>query len=260
MKSLMKIEIYGKKFIQENAKIEVLRNISLKVREGEFFCIYGPNACGKTTFLNIITGLDNEFDGQINHDGNIDKIGFIFQNYKESLFPWMNNLDNISYFLLLKGLSRKERYKKVSLFLEKYYLEVDLNAYPYQQSAGQQQLASVLRAMIYTPQLLIMDEPFSSLDQRMRLKMCDIIQKYWKEFGVTILFVSHDLDETLLLAEEITVMRKLNDVKKNSILETFKVDFPRPREVRFIESIDFFNLKSQILALMRKDIEDEEKS
>ena len=144
--------------------------------------------------------------------------------------------------------------------MEKYSLEVDLKAYPYQQSGGQQQLVSVLRAMMYTPQLLIMDEAFSSLDQHMRLKMCDNIQKYWKEFGATILFVSHDLDESLLLAERITVIRKLNDAKKKSVLETFKVDFPRPRQVKLVESIGFFNLKSQILALMRKDMEDEEKS
>jgi len=255
---MIKIEIASKEFNKGDHRIIVLRNIESVIHEGEFFCVYGPNACGKTTFLKIITSLDNDFDGEISHNGNIDKIGFIFQNYKESLFPWMDNLDNISYFLLLKGLSRKERYKKVSLFLKKYGLEVDLKVYPYQQSGGQQQLVSILRAMVYTPQLLIMDEPFSSLDQRMRLKMCDIIQKYWEEFGTTILFVSHDLDESLLLAERITVMRKLNDVKKNSVLETFKVHFPRPREVKLIESLDFFKLKSQILALMRRDIENEQ--
>lgn len=256
----MKIKINSKKFTQENAEIEVLRNINLEIREGEFFCVYGPNACGKTTFLKNIVGLYRDFDGEINLDRNIDKKGFVFQNYKESLFPWMDNLNNISYSFLLKGFPRKERYMKVSQFLDKHELKVDLKAYPYQQSGGQQQLISILRAMIYTPQLLIMDEPFSSLDQRMRIKMCDIAQKYWKESKATVLFVSHDLDESLLLAERIMVMRKLNDVKKDSILGSFNVPFPRPREFKLIESIDFFKLKSQILALMRRDIEDEEKS
>ncbi len=243
--------------MQENAEIEVLKNINLEIQEGEFFCIYGPNACGKTTLLKIIVGLDNEFVGESNHTKDISDVGFIFQNYKESLFPWMDNLDNISYFFMLNGLRKEERLKKVNSFLEEYGLGIDLKAYPYQQSGGQQQLVSTLRAMVYKPKLLIMDEPFGSLDQRLRLKMSDIIQQYWKDVGGTILFISHDLDESLLLAERIMVMRKLNEVNKDSILGIFKVEFARPRQVELVESLDLFNLKSKILTLMRKDLENE---
>lgn len=257
MESIIKIRIRDKNFIEKNNKLEVLRNINIDIQPGEFFCIYGPNACGKTTMLKIIADLDNNFNGEINRRSDINKIGFIFQNYKESLFPWWNNFDNISYFFRLKGLPKRERLKKVNLFLEKYGLDINLRAYPYQQSGGQQQLISTLRAMVIEPNLLIMDEPFSSLDHRIRLKMCDMIQKYWKDIGGTILFVSHDLDESLLLAERVLVMRKLNESNKDSVLKILTVDFPRPRQIELIESMEFFNMKSEILSLLRKDLENE---
>lgn len=257
MDSIIQIRIRDKNYLEKNNKLEVLKNINIEIQQGAFFCIYGPNACGKTTMLKIIANLDNNFDGEISWKRGINKIGFIFQNYKESLFPWWNNLDNISYFFRLKGLSRGERFKKVNLFLEKYELDLNLRAYPYQQSGGQQQLISILRSMVYEPRLLIMDEPFSSLDNRIRLKMCDIIQKYWKDIGGTILFVSHDLDESLLLAERILVMRKLNESNKDSVLKILSVDFPRPRQIELIESMKFFSIKSEILSLLRKDSENE---
>lgn len=253
----MIIKIISKKYEEKNSVTEVLRKINIEIKKGEFCSLYGPNASGKTTFLKIVAGLHCDFDGNVIFDEKIEKKGFIFQNYKESLFPWMDNLDNISYFSLLKGVGKKERYKEVKLFIDKYDLQINLAAYPYQQSGGQQQLTSVLRAMIYHPQLLIMDEPFSSLDQRLRAKMIVVIQKYWQEFKPTIIFVSHDLDESILLAEEIVVMRKIREKEKDSILAKYHVPFERLREAILLESISFFSLKSNILSTIRKDFEDE---
>jgi ABC-type nitrate/sulfonate/bicarbonate transport system ATPase subunit len=252
---VIKITVESKAVERDGQKTNVLKDVELVISPGEFLCISGPNGSGKTTLLKIVAGLDKEFVGGINDNRRINNVGFIFQNYKESLFPWMDNLDNISYSSLLKGGSKEERDKKVKAFLSKYDLVVDLNAYPYQQSGGQQQVVSILRSLVYQPKLLIMDEPFSSLDEAMRLRMHEIIQNYWQEFKPTIIFVSHDLDETLLLADKLVVIRKLKHKRQGSILGEFNVDFARPRRAKLIETIDFFNLKSLVVALIRKDIE-----
>lgn len=251
----LKIIVESKVVERDDQKSTVLRDVKLVIPQGEFLSISGPNGCGKTTLLKIIAGLDKDFIGETNANRRINNVGFVFQNYKESLFPWMSNLDNISYSALLKGESKKERYKKVKSFLDKHGLIVDLNAYPYQQSGGQQQIVSILRALVYHPKLLIMDEPFSSLDEVKRLRMHGIIQDYWEEFRPTIVFVSHDLDETLLLADKLAVMRKLSHEGHDSILGEFNINFARPRRAKLIETIDFFDLKSQVAALIRKDVE-----
>lgn len=251
----IKLTIESKAFERDSQKTNILKDIQLDIPQGEFLCISGPNGCGKTTLLKIIAGLDKEFVGRTKDNRRINNVGFIFQNYKESLFPWMNNLDNISYSSLVNGDSKREREEKVKSFLDKHDLLIDLNAYPYQQSGGQQQVVSILRSLVYRPKLLIMDEPFSSLDEAMRLRMQEIIQNYWEEFKPTIIFISHDFDETLLLADKLVVMRKLRRKWQGSILGEFNVDFARPRRAKLIETIDFFNLKSQVAALIRKDVE-----
>jgi NitT/TauT family transport system ATP-binding protein len=252
----IRIDVQSKMFEKEDHKsIVVLQDVKFVIPRGQFLCLNGPNGCGKTTLLKIVAGLDKDFIGEIDANQSQDNVGFIFQNYKESLFPWMNNLDNISYSFLLKGDSKKHREETVRAFLNRYDLVVDLHAYPYQQSGGQQQIVSILRAMLHIPRVLIMDEPFSSLDQSMRLKMNEIVQRYWEEHSSTIVFISHDLDESLLLADRLIVMRKLTNQEKGSLLGAFVTPFARPRKAQLIESIDFFNVKSQILALKRKDAE-----
>jgi NitT/TauT family transport system ATP-binding protein len=251
----LELIVETKNFEKEGVTRTVLQDLSLIIPQGEFLCMNGPNGCGKTTLLKIIAGLDRDFAGKRNGYQTKEDVGFVFQNYKESLFPWMNNLDNISYSSLLRRASKKARTENVRTFLEKYDLAVDLRAFPYQQSGGQQQIVSILRAMLNIPRLLIMDEPFSSLDQNMRLKMSDVIQEYWAEFGSTLVFVSHDLDESLLLADRLIVLRTLMPQGGTSLLGSFGVDFPRPRKSKLIESIGFFNVKSQILTLKRKDVE-----
>jgi NitT/TauT family transport system ATP-binding protein len=251
----IKIAIESKTFQKQGLSHTVLKDTSLSIPPGEFLCINGPNGCGKTTLLKIIAGLDRDFSGERNTNQATENVGFVFQNYKESLFPWMTNLDNISYSSLLKGASKGARTEAVQTFLAKYDLTVDLSAFPYQQSGGQQQIVSILRAMLNIPNLLIMDEPFSSLDQSMRLKLSEVVQAYWAEFGSTLVFVSHDLDESLLLADRLIVLRKLMHQRGSNLLGCFAVDFPRPRKSKLIESMDFFSVKSKILTLKRKDVE-----
>jgi NitT/TauT family transport system ATP-binding protein len=235
------------------ARLEVLRDINLDVEKGEFITFFGPNGCGKTTLLYIIAGLIPFDKGEVKIDGKPpDKTrkGFIFQNYSDSLFPWRRNIDNICFPLEIKGISKKERYRIAKEFIDMLGLKLPLMSFPYQLSGGQQQLLALVRALIYDPEVLLMDEPFASLDYQTRLSMQMVLLDLWKKTQKTILFVSHEIDEAVFLADRLILFSD----KPTTILEILKIDLPRPRTHEVIESAEFFALKTKALKIFKEAI------
>jgi len=235
--------------------LRVLDNISFTARKGEFVTIVGPNGCGKSTFFRILSGLEEMDYGRILIGGKTPaeaKIGYVFQNYRESLYPWRTCLGNLMVPLELDGVPRKERKKKVEEFLWKLDMSIREDAYPYELSGGQQQMLAILRALIYEPDLLLLDEPFSSLDFQTTLWMHDKILEVWEKTGVTILFVSHNIHEAVYLADKVVVFSK----RPARVVEVIETNLPRPRTYKITETEEFFEVRNRVMELFREEIMD----
>ena len=254
MDEYIKIENVSKAFFspaEGNQRVEVLKDFSLTVRKGEFITFFGPNACGKSTLLNIVAGLISSDKGSVLIDGRLPsqaKIGFVFQNYQNSLLPWRTNIDNVALSLELEGIDKKQRRENVKDFLIKLDIKIPERSYPYQLSGGQQQLLCITRALISDPNVLVMDEPFNQLDFQTRIGMNDKIQEIWMKTGKTILFVSHDLDEAVLLADRIVLLTK----RPARITEILENNLPRPRKSKVLQDKNFFQLKGKALNIFER--------
>lgn len=235
---------------------KVVDDFSLTINKGEFVSIFGPNGCGKTTLLNIIAGLLDTDQGKISVDGKPPHeahIGYIFQNYRDSLFPWLKNIDNLAFPLELRGIPKKERQKIVAEFMDKLNLEIPLNTYPYQLSGGQQQLLAIARALLFNSNILLMDEPFGSLDYTTRYYMRDKLLDLWDKTKATILLVSHDIDEAIYLADRVILLTK----QPAKIIEILDANFQRPRNASLLEREEFFVLKAKALHIFKEALNSE---
>ena len=243
---MIKFEHVSKKFFQEKSQIEVLEKIDFSLKEGEFVTLFGPNGCGKTTLLNIACGLEKADSGKItinNKDPEHSKTGFVFQNYNESLFPWRTALENIEFALEIQGVSKKERIKKAEELLNKVGLLQHKDKYFYELSGGMKQLVAICRAIAYQPDILLMDEPFSSLDYSTTRKMEMELLEIWQERKITTLFISHDIDEAIILADRVVVLSP----RPARIKEIIEINLPRPRKLEMITSDEFFTIRNKAL-------------
>jgi NitT/TauT family transport system ATP-binding protein len=228
-------------------------NFNLELPRSEFISIFGPNGCGKSTLLNLIAGLLPRDAGTVLFDGaTIDQIkfGYVFQNYRDALFPWMSARDNIAYPLRFMGVSKALQREKVDKVIERFAIRLDLNKYPYQMSGGQQQLISILRALVVEPEILFLDEPFSALDYEMTLFMRDQMQKVFEETRTTTIIVSHDLDEAVYLADRVLLLTRA---------PTQVADFPiikveRPRSFKTLADPAFVQAKSHCLDVFQREV------
>jgi len=225
----------------------------LDIPRGKLISVFGPNGCGKSTLINMIAGLIPADAGQILFDGQtIDEItfGYVFQNYREALFPWLRAIENIEYPLKLKNLPKNERHVRVERLVSRLGVKIDLDLYPYQMSGGQQQLVSIMRAVVVDPEILFLDEPFSALDYEMTLFMRDQLQRLFVETGTTTLLVSHDLEEAVYLADHILLLSR----GPAQVVDFVTYDAPRLRSDATLSDSDFVRTKAHCLEVFQREV------
>lgn len=235
------------------AGVPVYSNFNLDFPKGKVTCVFGPNGCGKSTLINMIAGLVPYDGGDILFDGKTlseTTIGYVFQNYREALFPWMRAIDNISYPLKIRGMSKADRDQRVQELVESFDVKFDLNRYPYEFSGGQQQLISIMRALAPHPEVLFLDEPFSALDYEMTLFIREKLQEIFQATGVTMIVVSHDLEEAVYMADQILLLTK----RPTRVADTVLFNAQRPRDIATLSSGEFVQTKARCLEIFQKEV------
>lgn len=223
--------------------LHVLNDISLTVDKGEFAAIVGPSGCGKSTILRMFAGLDTPSDGQVLADGKpITKPdpqrSLIFQEH--ALYPWRTVEQNVGFGMELAGVPDAERKSRIKAILDKVGLDGFQTYYPHQLSGGMRQRASIARALVMNPEVLLLDEPYGALDAITRLTMQNELIKLWRGTGKTMLLITHDIDEAVYLADTIYVMSP----RPSRFVATLKADMPRPRNRN---GEPFVRLRQQIM-------------
>lgn len=225
---------------------------SLDISPGEFVCILGPSGCGKSTLLNAVAGYVTPSSGKILVDGKPVKgpapdRGMVFQQY--SLFPWKTVHDNIAFGPKIAGYSSTECKSIANTLLSMIGLSNTAKSLPGELSGGMQQRVGIARALANYPSVLLMDEPFGALDAQTRLMMQESLLNIWSEFGTTVLFITHDVDEAIFLADRVLVM----SASPGSIISDFRVGLDRPRDPEISTSEAFIELKKKCLSHIRSE-------
>lgn len=250
------VSIHIKKLSKSFDNEVVLKEISFSAKKGDFITFFGPNGSGKTTILNIISKIlkedpKNSAEILLNYD-NYD-LSYVFQNYRDSLFPWKTNYDNIAFPLKIKGYSNKKIEKKISEIKKLFNFKDDLNKYPYELSGGQQQIIAFMRALVSEPKILLIDEPFSALDYETNLKLRKNIQKYYMKYKPLIILITHDIEEATHLSKKIYLLSK----KPSKIISVFENKAKYPRKTDFLKSEEYHKLNNLILSTFVKEIKNE---
>jgi len=239
----MTIKKLGKTFLVDKGEVEALKNINLTIDKGQFITIVGSSGCGKSTLLRIIMGLESIDSGSIYMDGiEVTDVGIdtsmVFQESR--LLPWFTIEQNVAFGITNNNMfTRNQRKERIRELLELVGIEKFDKVYPHQLSGGMQQRASIARALISNPKVLLMDEPFGALDALTRIKMQQEILKIWQREHTTMLLVTHDIDEAIYLGDKVVVMSD----RPGTIRNTFNVDLPRPRDR---DSSDFVEIHKKI--------------
>ena len=228
-------------------------NFNLDFPKAKIVSIFGPNGCGKSTLINMMAGLTPIDSGQILFDGKSLRdttIGYVFQNYREALFPWLRTVDNIGYPLKLAGRSPAEVARRVEELVASFEVKFDLHRYPYELSGGQQQTASIMRALAPAPEVLFLDEPFSALDFEMTLFIRDKLQDVFTQTSTTMILVSHDLEEAVYLADRVLLLTK----RPTKVAEIVAFDASRPRTVGTLSDPSFIRTKARTLEIFQREV------
>ena len=228
-------------------------NFDFDIPRGKLMSVFGPNGCGKSTLINMIAGLFPLDAGEILFDGrplSSIKFGYVFQNYREAMFPWLRAFDNIAYPLKVMGVPKAERTIRVEKIVANLNVKIDLNLYPCQMSGGQQQLVSIMRALVVDPEILFLDEPFSALDYEMTLFMREQLQRVFVETQTTTVLVSHDLEEAVYLSDRILLLSR----HPARAVEFVHYDAPRPRTLKTMSEADFISIKAHCLEVFQREV------
>ena len=234
----------------------VYERFDVDIARGEFVSVFGPNGCGKSTLINLIAGLIVPDGGEILFGGKTlaaTKIGYVFQNYREALFPWLTAWNNIEYPLKLMKLAPAERRARVERLVARLGIKIDLARYPYELSGGQQQLVSILRALVVEPEVLFLDEPFSALDYEMTLFMREQLQRLFLETRTTTVLVSHDLEEAVYLADRVVLLTR----RPARIADDVPMPLARPRSDATLSDADYVRLKGHCLDVFQREVRKE---
>jgi NitT/TauT family transport system ATP-binding protein len=231
-------------------EVRALEDASLAVGEGEFVALLGPSGCGKSTMLNLLAGFEKTTEGTLLFDGKSvmrpgpDR-GVVFQ--EAALFPWLTVWQNVIFGPQVQGVARSEYEPKARTLLKLVGLEAFAGALPAQLSGGMRQRVGIARALVMSPKALLMDEPFGALDAQTRLSMQQLLLDVWQSLGTTVLFVTHDIDEAILLSDRICVM----SARPGRIIRTIPITLARPRSIASLTSPEFVAYKAAIMSDMK---------
>ena len=245
------LEVKNLNKIYKTAKGETvaLKNVSFKTHKREFVCVIGASGCGKSTLVRILAGLESYTGGEVLLDGSPitgpgrDR-GMVFQGY--TLFPWRTVKQNVMFGLQMNGFSSIEAGREAELWLELVGLEKFANAFPHELSGGMKQRVAIARALVNQPRILLMDEPFGALDAQTRSKMQAHLLEIWRNIDITIVFITHDLDEAIFLADRILVLK----AHPGEVQELIEVPVPRPRNMSQLQSPEFLATKARLEMLI----------
>ncbi|MFJ2619820.1 ABC transporter ATP-binding protein [Glutamicibacter sp. NPDC087344] len=252
--ALLSVRGLKKVYHTDGGDIEAVRDLTFDLGHGELVCLVGPSGSGKTTLLKCISGLLSSTSGEVLLDGQKvtgppKKMAVVFQEYGRSLFPWLRVADNVELPLKNAGVPKAERRKLVDEALEAVGLSHVPKSYPWQLSGGMQQRVAIARAVAYQPEVLLMDEPFAAVDAQTRADLEDLIRNVWKNLGVTVLFVTHDIDESIYLGERVIILSSSPTVVQEDIL----IDLPVERDQLETRSLPrFTELRHHVYAEIQK--------
>jgi NitT/TauT family transport system ATP-binding protein len=228
---VLQVQSLRKVYDGHGRQVEALRDVTFSVGAGEFVCVVGPSGAGKTTLLRLLGGLISPTSGTVTVAGQPvtgppDDLAIVFQEYGRSLFPWQRVAANVELPLKAKGLPKAERQRLVRESLAAVGLADSANAYPWQLSGGMQQRVAIARAIAFQPRVLLMDEPFAAVDAQTRADLEDLVRSVWQRFGMTLVFVTHDIDESVYLAQRVIALSSSPTV----VMEDLVVDLPAERD------------------------------
>ncbi len=234
----------------KKGRVTALAPIDVALEQGSFTAIVGPSGCGKTTLLNVVGGFVSPTTGTVLLDGQpivgpTPEVGIVFQQY--ALFPWFSAMGNVEFALKRFGLPREERRREAFAFLDEVGLAGRGESFPHQLSGGMKQRVALARTFAGKPRVLLMDEPFGALDAQTRLAMHELLLRVWEHRRTTVLFITHDVDEALILADRVHVMSSA----PGRIIDTIQVDRARPRSVDKLDE-QFLRARARIIGLLRK--------
>lgn len=255
----IRVESVSKSFYVDGRRQLVLDDIKLTVGEGEFVSIIGPSGCGKSTLLNIVTGLDSADSGTTSVEGtqgssSLGQVGYMQQ--KDLLLPWRTVLDNTILGLELAGVPKRQARSRALELTETFGLDGFEGQYPYALSGGMRQRAAFLRTMLMDQEVILLDEPFGALDALTRVQMQEWLLQLWDSLRKTIVLITHDMDEAILLSDRVYVLTP----RPGRIATILEVDLPRPRSYEQVTEPAFSRLKSRLLKHLREKKPEEPQS
>ncbi|HET6532073.1 MAG TPA: ABC transporter ATP-binding protein [Actinoplanes sp.] len=228
---MLEVEHLNKVYDSHGRRVEAIGDLTFAVPEGQFACVVGPSGCGKTTLLRVIAGLLPATSGGVRVQGRAvtappPGLAVVFQEYGRSLFPWLRVRDNVELPLRAQGIAKARRRAVADEALAAVGLAGTDSAYPWQLSGGMQQRVAIARAIAYQPRVLLMDEPFAAVDAQTRADLEDLIRVVWQRLGVTLLFVTHDIDEAVYLGQRVIVLSSA----PTHVAEELDIDLPGDRD------------------------------